>query len=56
MKSLLNSIVGILRSIADSLEKKSKGAHVLEDFDILSDVDDQRAHHFEALNELDDFK
>tara|TARA_Y100001968_G_scaffold77862_1_gene69153 strand:- start:15240 stop:15572 length:333 start_codon:yes stop_codon:yes gene_type:complete len=50
MRRLLLLIPGILRSIADSLEKKQldkKEEFTIEsNFDLMADVDDQRAHHF----------
>ena len=63
MKPFLPLIAGILRSIADSLEKKQNDAscfdireevEVMPDVDFMADVDDQRAHHFGGPKGLDD--
>ena len=54
MKGLLSLISDTLRTMADIVENRNqKNAG-----DFLSDVDDQRAHHFGSpvdFNELDDF-
>ena len=59
MKRLLPLIAGILRSIADNLEKRHEDDDgdfdVMPDVDVMADVDDQRAHHFGAPKVLDDF-
>tara|TARA_B100000700_G_C14203612_1_gene471445 strand:- start:92 stop:298 length:207 start_codon:yes stop_codon:yes gene_type:complete len=63
MKRFLTLFAGILRSIADSLEKSKKDVEVEVDVtadfevDVMADVDDQRAHHFgtpKDFDELDD--
>ena len=57
MKSLLPLFAGILRAIADSLEKREEhedADNVVTEIDVMADVDDQRAHHFGAPQVLDD--
>ena len=58
MKRLLPLIAGILRSIADRLEKRLEedvsDFDAAEAIDLMADVDDQRAHHFGAPTPLDE--
>ena len=56
MKGLRALIAAKLRSIADIIESKNKKDNDVF-VDLMADVDDQRAHHFgalEDLNKLDD--
>ncbi len=45
-------VAGMLRSLADSLENRNKN----DDFDLMADVDDQRAHHFSILEDFDELE
>ena len=52
MKGLRALIVGKLRSIADSIERENNNDKDVF-VDLMSDVDDQRAHHFGPPEDLD---
>ncbi|WP_269623497.1 hypothetical protein [Prochlorococcus marinus] len=54
--SLLSLIAGVLRTIADSLEKRQEDVDAMPDVDVMADVDDQRAHHFRDPKVLGDFE
>ena len=53
MKGLRALIAGKLRSIADIIESRNKNDNDVF-VDLMADVDDQRAHHFGPLEDLDD--
>ena len=53
MKGLRALMASKLRSIADSIESKNNNDNDVF-VDLMADVDDQRAHHFGPLEDLDD--
>ena len=51
MKGFLLLTANVFSPIVDIFKNRSKKK---DDFDVMSDVDDQRAHHFGGPEELDD--